>query len=74
MARTSRKKSAKSSKQIKPVSYMAMCITCGLFVGFGLGAIANNVLMITVIGLIAGVGSGYLIDKRNGVAYTRTKS
>ena len=73
MARTSRKKSAKSNKPVKPVSFMAMCISCGLFIGFGLGVMARNVWVLTIIGLIAGVAAGYLIDKRNGIPYTRAK-
>lgn len=73
MSRASRRKSVKSSKSLKPVSFMAMCISCGLFIGFGLGALAGNVLMLTAMGLIAGAGAGYLIDKRNGVPYTRAR-
>jgi uncharacterized membrane protein len=73
MARTSRKKSAKADKVVKPVSFMAMCISCGLFIGFGLGVMARNVWILTMIGLVAGVVGGYLIDKRNGIPYTRAK-
>ena len=52
---------------------MAMCITCGVFLGFGLGAMLNNVLMLTLMGLVAGAAGGYYIDKRNGIAYTQSR-
>lgn len=73
MSRASRRKAAKSSKNLKPVSFMAMAVTCGVFIGFGLGALAGNVIMLTIVGFVVGLGAGFLIDKRNGVPYTRAK-
>lgn len=52
---------------------MAMCMSCGVFLGFGLGALLSNVLILTLIGLVAGAAAGYYIDKRNGIAYTQPK-
>jgi len=74
MARTSRHKPAQSRKQNKATSFMATCITCGVFIGLGLGVMGGSVLIPTLIGLIAGTVAGYLIDKRNGISYTRVKS
>ncbi|MDP2283952.1 MAG: hypothetical protein Q8L06_07425 [Pseudohongiella sp.] len=73
MSQTSRKKSAKTSKKLKATSFMAMCISCGLFLGFGLGAMLNNVLLVTLIGLFSGAAVGYYIDKKNGIAYTQPR-
>ncbi len=73
MSRASRRKSAKSGKNLKPVSFMAMCLTCGVFIGFGLGALAGNLILLTAIGFAVGLAAGYLIDKRNGVPYTRAR-
>ncbi|MDP3518729.1 MAG: hypothetical protein Q8S94_16345 [Pseudohongiella sp.] len=73
MSQTSRKKSVKTSKKLKATSFMAMCISCGLFLGFGLGAMLNNVLLVTLIGLLSGAAIGYYIDKKNGIAYTQSR-
>jgi uncharacterized membrane protein len=73
MSQTSRKKSVKTSKKLKATSFMAMCISCGLFLGFGLGAMLNNVLIVTLIGLLSGAAIGYYIDKKNGIAYTQPR-
>jgi putative flippase GtrA len=73
MSQTSRKKSVKTTKKLKASSFMAMCISCGLFLGFGLGAMLNNVLLVTLIGLLSGAAVGYYIDKKNGIAYTQPK-
>jgi len=73
MSQSSRKKPAKAKTRLKATSFMAMCISCGVFLGFGLGALLSNVLMLTLIGLIAGAAAGYYIDKRNGIAYTQPK-
>lgn len=40
----------------------ALCITVGILLGFGLGAIANNLIVITLLGALAGVGVGYFIN------------
>lgn len=42
----------------------ALCITVGILLGFGLGAIANNLIVITVIGALAGIGVAYFINHR----------
>lgn len=73
MSRSSRKQPSKSRRKLKPTSFMAMCLTCGLFLGFGLGAMTSNVLLITVIGLALGAACGYFIDSKNGISYTRRK-
>ncbi|MBU2099375.1 MAG: hypothetical protein KKD00_11480 [Gammaproteobacteria bacterium] len=74
MPRSSRKQTAKSSRKLKATSFMAMCITCGVFLGFGLGAMLSNVILLTVTGLVLGGAAGYYIDSKNGIAYTRRKS
>lgn len=74
MSRSSRKQAAKSSRKLKATSFMAICITCGVFLGFGLGAMLSNVVMLTALGLAAGTAAGYYIDRKNGLAYTRGKS
>lgn len=74
MARTARKKPTKTSRKVKPVSVMALCATAGLFLGFGLGALMDNLLLITALGLLAGVATGYYFDTRNNIPYTRRKS
>lgn len=73
MSQSSRKKPVKAKTKLKATSFMAMCISCGLFLGFGLGAMLGNVLVVTSIGLVIGVATGYFIDKRNGIAYTQPK-
>lgn len=74
MSRSSRKHAQKSSRKLKATSFMAMCITCGVLLGFGLGAMLSNVVLLTVAGLAAGAVAGYYIDSKNGIAYTRRKS
>ena len=73
MSQSNRKKPVKTSKKLKATSFMAMCISCGLFLGFGLGAMLNNVLIVTFVGLLLGTAVGYYIDKKNGIAYTLPK-
>lgn len=74
MARTAKRKSVKTSRKVKPVSVMALCATAGFFLGFGLGALINNLLLITALGLLAGAGAGYYFDKKNNIPYTRRKT
>lgn len=74
MARTARKKPVKTSRKAKPVSVMALCATAGFFLGFGLGALMNSVLLITALGLLAGSATGYYFDRKNNIPYTRRKS
>ena len=73
MSRASRKHAQKSNRTLKATSFMAICITCGVFLGFGLGAMLNNVVLLTVLGLALGGIAGYYIDSKNGIAYTRRK-
>lgn len=73
MSQSSRKKPTKTKTRLKATSFMAMCITCGVFLGFGLGALLSNVLILTLMGLVAGAATGYYIDKRNGIAYTQPR-
>lgn len=74
MARSTRKKPVKRGRRIKATSVIALCITAGFFLGIGLGALMNNILLVTVLGVLAGAGAGYYVDKRNGIAYTRGKA
>lgn len=74
MSRSSRKHAQKTSRKLKATSFMAICITCGVFLGFGLGAMLNNVIALTLTGLVVGAAAGYYIDSKNGIAYTRRKS
>lgn len=64
----------KRKQQLAPTSVMPLCITAGFFLGFGLGAIMRDLLLVTALGLVAGAAVGYLIDRRNGIAYTRRGS
>jgi len=45
----------------------ALCITIGLFLGIGLGAIVNNLLIYTIAGAVVGGGVAYYFNhlKRN---------
>lgn len=74
MTKSTRKKPIKRGPKIKATSVMALCMTAGFFLGIGLGALMSNVLIITVLGIAAGAGAGYYVDKRNGIAYTRRKN
>lgn len=64
----------KKKKKIKHTDMVLMTTTIGFFLGIGLGALMNNVLLVTGLGLAAGAGVGYYIDRKNGAAYTRRKS
>lgn len=64
----------KRKQQLPATSVMPLCITAGFFLGFGLGAIARELLPLIGVGLLAGAAVGYLIDRRNGIAYTRRRS
>ena len=45
----------------------ALCITIGLFLGIGLGAIVNDLLIYTIAGAVVGSGVAYYFNhlKRN---------
>lgn len=73
MSRSSRKQAQKNRNKLKPTSFMAICVTCGLFLGFGLGAMIGNLIWVTAAGLALGTASGYYIDRKNGISYTRAK-
>jgi len=68
-----RKTRTKKKKKLKYSNLLPMCTTIGLFLGIGLGALMNNVLVVTGIGIVLGAGIGYHIDRRNGADYTRRK-
>ena len=63
----------KRKQGIPPTSVMPLCLTAGFFLGFGLGALMQQLLLVTGIGMAAGALLGYLIDRRNGIAYTRSR-
>ena len=48
-------------KQAEQGTY-ALCITAGLLVGLGLGAIADNLWLITLAGAIIGAGVAYYFN------------
>lgn len=52
---------------------MPMSLTAGFFLGIGLGALMNQMLLLILTGLVIGGGFGYYVDKRNRVPYTRRK-
>lgn len=64
----------KRKQQLAATSVMPMCLTAGFFLGFGLGAVMRDLLLVTALGIVAGAAIGYLIDRRNGIAYTRRGS
>ncbi|MEX1198322.1 MAG: hypothetical protein WEB57_10750 [Pseudohongiellaceae bacterium] len=64
----------KRKQQLAATSVMPLCLTAGFFLGFGLGALMQELLLVIGIGLLAGAVVGYLIDRRNGIAYTRRDS
>lgn len=54
--------SKKSRKNHKRGTYV-LCVTVGLIVGFGFGAILDNILITCSIGVLAGTGAGYYFTK-----------
>ena len=48
-----------------------MCATVGFFIGLGLGALMNNLLLVMFIVVALGCLIGYQIDKKNGITYGR---
>lgn len=64
----------KRKQQLPPTSVLPLCLTAGFFLGFGLGALMQELLLVTALGIAAGAAVGYLIDRRNGIAYTRRGS
>ncbi|MEQ8955205.1 MAG: hypothetical protein RL120_13820 [Gammaproteobacteria bacterium] len=50
--------SKKSRKQAQQGT-IALCVTAGLILGIGFGAILGNVLVTAVLGMILGTAAGY---------------
>ncbi len=48
-------------KQAEQGTY-ALCITIGLIIGFGLGAIAGNIFLLTPAGALVGAAAGYVFN------------
>lgn len=48
-------------KQAEQGTY-ALCITVGVIIGFGLGAIVDNLLVFTLAGAIVGIGVAYYLN------------
>ncbi len=65
---------SKKLKKRKSTSIIAMCITGGVFLGLGMGALMNNLLPVMLVCIVASAGLGYYIDKKNGIAYTKKSS
>ncbi|MDT8428940.1 MAG: hypothetical protein RQ757_09255 [Pseudomonadales bacterium] len=60
-----------SKRKKKASSVMPLCLSGGLFLGFGLGVIMEQPLLVTLLALIASAVLAWRIDKKAGVAYTR---
>lgn len=56
--------SKKSKKQAEQGTW-ALCITAGLIIGLGLGAILGYVLVATIVGGGTGATVAYLINQRS---------
>ena len=54
--------SKKNKKKTAERGTYALCITAGLILGIGLGAILNNLLITTVLGVVAGAGAAYFFS------------
>lgn len=61
----------KRKQTVPATSVLPLCLTAGFFLGFGLGALMQNLLPVILIGLAIGGAVGYVIDRRNGIRYTR---
>ncbi|ALO46023.1 hypothetical protein [Pseudohongiella spirulinae] len=61
MSKTKRRK-RKHNK--KTDSVLPLSLTAGVFLGFGLGALLSNIVLVTLIGAAAGAGIGYLFDRK----------
>ena len=58
-----------AKKTKKATSVIVMCMTAAFFVGLGLGALMDAVLIMLVLMLMAGAAIGYTIDRKNGISY-----
>lgn len=65
---------SKKPRKRKSTSVIAMCITGGLFLGLGMGALMNNLLPVLLVCVVVSAGIGYYIDKKNRIAYTQKSS
>ena len=54
--------SKKNKKKTAERGTYALCMTAGLILGIGLGAILNNLLITTVLGVVAGAGAAYFFS------------
>ncbi|MBC59567.1 MAG: hypothetical protein CMQ35_02965 [Gammaproteobacteria bacterium] len=54
--------SKKSKKSHKRDTYV-LCVTVGLIIGVGFGAILDNILITCSIGVLAGTSAGYYFTK-----------
>lgn len=73
MANKPRKNNKRQRRKVQAASILPMTLPAGFFLGVGLGALMNNMLLVTLLGVIIGGGFGYYVDKRNGIPYTRGK-
>lgn len=48
-------------KQAEQGTY-ALCITIGLTIGFGLGALTNNIVLLMPAGVVVGAGVAYYFN------------
>ena len=54
--------SKRNKKKTAERGTYALCMTAGLILGIGLGAILNSLLITTVLGIIAGAGAAYFFN------------
>lgn len=62
---------SRKSKKVKATSLLPMCAAGGVFIGLGLGALMDNVLLVMLVCVLIGAGLGYAIDRKNGITYGR---
>ena len=62
---------AKKGRKVKATSVMAMCVIVGFFIGVGLGALMDRLLLVMLLGTVAGAALGWYLDRRNGITYGR---
>lgn len=55
---------SKKKKQSAIAGTYALCITVGVIVGFGLGAIAGNLILTLLLGTVAGAAAGHLFTRQ----------
>ena len=54
--------SKKSKQRTAEQGTYALCITIGIMIGVGLGAIVNNMLMYTIAGAVLGTAVAYYFN------------